>query len=193
MNELMITNKLYANWHSFLNSSMTPPVKTTRHMSYYLHFYLNGIHYAVTLTEIIHPIHTMYLAEFDDEYENIFYSDPCTGKWIEQDLGFTPLAAMISQHLERMSVPVRKSPKNIIWHHQYNHGQWLHFGYYPFCNDGNISYEIYASNHRFMFHLMKTPGGDWQVLQDTGSGWNFNDSYAEHILRVIEQLYQDSM
>ena len=162
-------------------------------MSYYLHFYLDGVNYSVTLTEIVHPLHAMYLAEFDDEYENIFYSDPGTGKWIEQDLGFTPLAAMIKQKLEKLDTTAHAPSRNIIWHHQYDHNKWLHFGYHPFFNNGYLTYEIYASNHRFMFNLVKTPGDDWLVTQVPGSGWEFNDGYAERILRVIEQLYQNSI
>ncbi len=162
-------------------------------MSYYLHFHLGGVNYSVTLTEISHPMHCMYLAEFDDEYENIFYSDPRTGKWIEQDIGFSALADMVCKKLEKIGVPARLPAKNIVWHHQYDRGKWLHFGYHPAFIDGCLTYEIYASNHRFMFNLVKTPGDDWQIMQMPGTGWNFNDVYAERILYVIEQLYQNSI
>lgn len=162
-------------------------------MSYYLHFYLEGVHYSVTLTEIPHPMHRMYLAEFDDEYENIFYSDPRTGKWIEQDVGFTALAETICCKLEKLGAPIRLPVKNIVWHHQYDKGAWLHFGYNPSFGGGFLTYEIYASNHRFMFNLVKTPGDDWQIMQLPGSGWDFNDVYAERILHVIGQLYQNSI
>src|SRR5882724_1642494 len=100
-------------------------------MSYYLHFNLEGVNYSVTLTEICHPMHSMYLAVFDDEYENIFYSDPRTGKWIEQDIGFSALAEKVREKQEKIGVTTRKTIKNIIWHHQFDRGKWLHFGYHP--------------------------------------------------------------
>ncbi len=162
-------------------------------MSYYLHLHLNGIHYSVTLTEIDHPMHCMYLAEFDDEYENIFYSDPRTGKWIEQDIGFTALAAMICEKLEKLGAPTRLPAKNIVWHHQYDKGKWLHFGYSPGFTNNDLTYEIYASNHRFMFNLIKRAGDDWQIAELPGSSWNYNEGYAESILYVIGQLYQNSI
>ncbi len=162
-------------------------------MSYYLHFNLDGVNYSVTLSEIPHSMHCMYLAEFDDEYENIFYSDPRTGKWIEQEIGFSSLADVIREKLERIGGATRLPAKNIIWHHQYDRGKWLHFGYHPSLVDGCLTYEIYASNHRFMFNLVKMPGDDWQVNQIPACGWDFNDVYAERILYVIEQLYQNSI
>jgi len=162
-------------------------------MSYYLHFNLDSVHYSVTLTEISHPMHCMYLAEFDDEYENIFYSDPRTGKWIEQDIGFTALADMVCKKLQKLGAPICMPAKNIVWHHQYDRGKWLHFGYSPCFYNNQLTYEIYASNHRFMFNLTRKTGDDWQVIQVPGSGWDFHDGYAERILYVIGQLYQDSI
>lgn len=162
-------------------------------MSYYLHFYLEGVNYSVTLTEIPHPMHCMYLAEFDDEYENIFYSDPRTGKWIEQDMGFTALADMVCKKLEKLDAPTRTPLKNLLWHHQYNRGKWLHFGYSPTFSNELLTYEIYASNHRYMFSLVKTPGDDWQIIRMPGSDWDFNDAYAVRILHVIEQFYHKSI
>jgi len=162
-------------------------------MSYYLHFNLDSVHYSVTLTEIPHPMHCMYLAEFDDEYENIFYSDPRTGKWIEQDMGFTALAGMVCKKLEKLGALTNLPAKNIVWHHQYDKGKWLHFGYCPCFHNNHLTYEIYASNHRFMFNLAKKTGDDWEIITVPGSGWDFNDGYTERILYVIEQLYQNSI
>jgi len=189
-----MVNILYATWHNFFEVLRCCPIKQVSNtMSYYLHFYLDGVNYSVTLTQITHPMHSMYLAEFDDEYENIFYSDPRTGKWIEQDMGFTALAEMVGSRLEKLGAVPKTLPKNIVWHHQYNKDKWLHFGYSPSLSNGYLTYEIYASNHRFMFSLVKMPGDDWQIRQIPGSGWQFDELYAVRILQVIEQLYQNSI
>ena len=60
-------------------------------------YQLDGTVSPARVYEIVHRHHNMYKVSFESGYENIFYTDVETGKWIEEDLGFTSLANKVGQ------------------------------------------------------------------------------------------------
>ena len=57
-----------------------------------IHIQHNGEMIPGNAIEVPHRQHNMYKIIFDNGYENVFYTDVESGKWIEEDLGFTQLA-----------------------------------------------------------------------------------------------------
>lgn len=145
--------------------------------------------YTAEISEIFHPMHSMFHVIFDDGYENIFFSDVESGKWVEQDLGLTPLAELVGEKIESH---VAKDPvvrKSVNWYHEESGGRSIHFGYHHFVVDGYYTYEIFADNRRYMFTLVKLNNELWQLFKVPGmAGWNYNEDYIEEIPFIIDTL-----
>ncbi|HLO82118.1 MAG TPA: hypothetical protein VK166_14215 [Chitinophagaceae bacterium] len=145
--------------------------------------------YTAEISEIYHPIHWMFHVSFDDGYENIFFSDVESGKWIEQDMGFTPLAELVGKKIESYIPKDNIIRKSVNWYHEENGNKNIHFGYYRFVVDGYSTYEIYADNKRYMFTLVKLNNELWQLFKVPGmAGWNYNEEYIEEIPFIIDTL-----
>ncbi len=145
--------------------------------------------YTVEISEIYHPIHWMFHVSFNDGYENIFFSDVETGKWVEQDLGFTPLAELVGKKIESNIPKDHVTRKSVNWHHEGSGEKNIYFGYHRFIVDGYYTYEIYAENKRYMFTLVKLNSELWQLFKVPGmAGWNYNEDYIEEIPFIIDTL-----
>lgn len=143
--------------------------------------------YTAEISEIYHPIHWMFHVGFDDGYENIFFSDVETGKWVEQDLGFTQLAEMLGTKIESQIPKDNVIRKSVKWYHEESSGKYIHFGYHRFLVDGYSTYEIYAENKRYMFTLVKLNNDLWQLFKVPGmAGWNYKENYIEEIPFIID-------
>jgi len=141
------------------------------------------------ISEIYHPIHWMFHVNFDDGYENIFFSDVETGKWVEQDMGFTALAELIGRKIESNIPKENLVRKSVNWYNEDAGGKNIHFGYHRFIVDGYSTYEIYAQNKRYMFTLVKLNNELWQLFKVPGmAGWNYNEEYIEEIPFIIDTL-----
>jgi hypothetical protein len=145
--------------------------------------------YTAEISEIFHPMHWMFHVHFNDGYENIFFSDVETGKWVEQDLGFTPLAELVGKKIESHIPKDNVVRKSLNWYHEEYGGRSINFGYHLFIVDGFYTYEIFAANKRYMFTLVKVNNELWQLFKVPGmAGWNYNEDYIEEIPFIIDTL-----
>ncbi len=143
--------------------------------------------YMAEISEIYHPIHWMFYVNFDDGYENIFFSDVESGKWVEQDLGFTTLAELVGKKINSYIPKDKITRKSVHWYHEGSGDKNIHFGYCRFVVDGYCTYEIYGGNKRYMFTLVKLNNELWQLFKVPGmAGWNYNEDYIEEIPFIID-------
>ena len=154
-----------------------------------IQIFFNDRLYTAEISEIYHPIHWMFHVKFDDEYENIFFSDVETGKWVEQDLGFTTLADKVGKEIAKSMPKDNIIRKPLNWYHEESFGKNVSFGYHHFIVDGYSTYEIYSENKRYMFTLVKLNNELWQLFKVPGmAGWNYNEEYIEEIPFIIDTL-----
>lgn len=157
-------------------------------MEHAIHLQVDGHTQAVTLNEVVHPIHCMFHAVFDDGYENIFFADVESGEWVEQDVGFTSLAAMIGKKIEHLYF-FDWGKKEIKWFdEEEDDGKHLHFGYHADHTAGYLVYEIFAPNRRYMFTLVKLQSHVWQLFKIPGSGWDYNQDYVQQIPFILDEI-----
>lgn len=140
-----------------------------------------------TVSEIIHPVHRMFFATLEDGYSNIFFTDVETGRWVEQDLGFTILADAIGQVLPNTYDKRTVSNKRLSWHHEYTPNTKMHFGFHHHIIKGYSIYEIFAANRRYMFTLVKLDIGLWQLFRIPSTfEWNYDQTSVEEIAFCID-------
>jgi hypothetical protein len=130
--------------------------------------------------------HRMFKLVFKDLYENTFYTDVESGRWIEEDLGFTDLAALIGTQLDKMAAPSIHVHKLLTWHHEYVNGRMLHFGFFNFSKNEYRMYEIFNSNRKYMYTLMEMENEEWQIL---GNNHEFKTGidlrFVEEIVKIL--------
>lgn len=148
---------------------------------------VEGATQSVTLSEMVHPIHCMFHAVFEDGYENIFFMDVESGGWVEQDVGFTSLAAMIGKRVERLYY-FDWVQKMITWFEDEENGKHIHFGYHADNTAGYLVYEIFAPNRRYMFTLVKLQSHVWQLFKIPGSGWEYDEEYIQKIPFILDEI-----
>lgn len=123
----------------------------------------------VVLSPVIHNKHRMYKAIAADGYENIFFTDVETGKWIEEDLGFTAYAAVIGNYIDLQNFRTKHFPKTITWGKILKDGKPVLFGFCYFVYGEERVYEIYHANRKYMYSLVQHNGDDWELLGSTNS------------------------
>lgn len=139
------------------------------------------------VTEISHRNHQMYKVCFKNQYENIFYTDVETGRWIEEDLGFTSLADQIGKQIRTFQRNPIHVPKMLTWHNQYNsEDKLISFGFYGFLKGPHKLYEIYNSNKKYMYTLVDMDNDEWQILGNSSSFISQIDPlFVEQIIQIL--------
>lgn len=114
-----------------------------------------------------HVIHTRKLifnVRFKNGYENIFYADVENGQWIEEDLGYTLLAAKVGEQIiQRLNYPVHV-PKILTWQQIEPGISDKKFGYYQFRQGRDTLLEIYDQNKKYLYTLAEADADEWQIL-----------------------------
>jgi hypothetical protein len=148
---------------------------------------IDGQEKIATASEILHPVHRMFLVTLEDGYSNIFFTDVESGKWIEQDLGFTSLAEAIGSVLPNTNDKRTASRKKLSWHHEYTPNTKMHFGFHHYMIKGYRIYEIYSANRRYMFTLVKLDIGLWQLFRIPNVfEWEYDQGAVEEIAFCID-------
>ena len=142
----------------------------------------------VSATRIIHPIHHMYHCHFNDGYENIFFTDPESGNWVEQDIGYTALSAQLGSRFSRLDdEPVRQ--RKLTWYRCDSIDSRVQFGFFPFMISTFPAFEIYAPNKRFLFTIVQLNDITWQVFRITGPGaWQGGNKIVHMLPGVLENF-----
>jgi hypothetical protein len=142
---------------------------------------------SIQITELPNPIQPMAYIEFENGYANVFFVDLETGRWVEQDLGFTQLAEVLGPQLKYILHEQAFSKNNFTWFRKSINKELFHFGYYSYRSDKEKVYEIFAANRRYMFTLISKAKGRWQILLMPGTKkWAFNKKYLEIIPYLVE-------
>jgi len=141
------------------------------------------------VTEIEHPVHFMYHILFEDGYENIFFTDPETDRWIEQDIGESQVAQLVGEELTRMMPASQKRGCLAInWFYGSFQEKLVHFGYHRYNLDEFIVFEIFAPNKRFLYTLVKLKKDHWKVFRLANAEWS-GDSCLDSDLPYILEKY----
>lgn len=142
---------------------------------------------SIHITEMPNPIQPMAFIEFENGYENIFFIDLETGNWVEQDLGFTQLAEVLGPQLKYILHDHSCLKKPFNWCKKTLNHRIYHFGYCAYGSDKEKVYELFASNRRYMFTLIKKAKNRWQILLMPGTkNWAYNKKYLEIVPYLIE-------
>lgn len=138
------------------------------------------------VSEIIHRHHNMYKVSFKSGYENIFYTDVETGKWIEEDLGFTDLAYEVGDQIKSFIRNPIHVPKLLIWHKQYVKDKLLCFGFFNFMNGNQKFYQIYNANKKYMYTLVDMNNDEWQILGHSSiHGSKVDPFFVRQVIEVL--------
>ena len=155
-------------------------------MSNIIYLEIDGAETLAWVSEIVHRHHTMYKVSFKNGYENIFYTDVETGKWIEEDLGFTMLANEVGKQIKSFMRNPIHVPKLLTWHKQYINDKLVCFGFFNFMNGNQKFYQIYNANKKYMYTLVDMDNNEWQILGNSSIIGNHIDS--AFVRQVIEIL-----
>lgn len=138
------------------------------------------------VTEIANRHQNQFKLSFTDGYENIFYADVETGKWVEEDLGFTSLASEAGKHLRSFMRSPFHVPKILTWQKQYINNTPVCFGFFNFLNGEQKCYQIYGCNRKYMYTLVDMDNDEWQI---SGSNLSQNEQFdtrlAHRIIRIL--------
>ncbi|MBS1742660.1 MAG: hypothetical protein JST81_06440 [Bacteroidetes bacterium] len=147
---------------------------------------LEGTESFAWVTEIPNRQHNMFRVSFKNGYENIFFTDVETGKWVEEDLGFTELALEIGEQLKEHARNPIHVPKLLTWHRQTINDRLLHFGFFNFMKDKYKMYEIYNANKKYMYTLVDMDNEEWQILGNTADAiGNIDPVFVENVIQIL--------
>jgi len=155
-------------------------------MSNIIYLEIDGTETLAWVSEIVHRHHTMYKVSFKNGYENIFYTDVETGKWIEEDLGFTTLAHEVGKQIKSFMRNPIHVPKLLTWHKQYIKDKLVCFGFFNFMNGNQKFYQIYNANKKYMYTLVDMDNNEWQILGNTSIvGTHIDSAFVRQVIQIL--------
>ena len=155
-------------------------------MSNIIYLDIDGTESFAWVSEIVHRHHNMYKVSFKNGYENIFYTDVETGKWIEEDLGFTDLAWEVGKQIRSFMRNPIHVPKLLTWHKQFVDEKLVCFGFFNFWNGNQKFYQIYNANRKYMYTLVDMENDEWQILGNSEAINNYIDtSFVQHVIQIL--------
>lgn len=161
-------------------------------MSNIIYLELEGMETFAWITEIKSRHAAMYKVSFKNEYENIFFTDIETGEWIEEDLGFTKLAAEVGKQIYLLSKKIIHVPKMLIWHTQQSDQKLISFGFYSYLKGNKKMFEIYSPNRKFMYMLIDMKKDEWQIIGNSSSVLNQIDPlFVEQVINILNLYTED--
>lgn len=126
-----------------------------------------------------------YRITFDNGYENIFFQDVETGKWLEEDLGFTELAEQVGKVVLPFEFKPIHVPRKLHWHKKAESPS-SRFGFYHFRDGNKKMFEIYHFNKKYLFSLEQLEDEDWLVFKINEK--NLNGNLAAMFNNVMRTL-----
>lgn len=161
-------------------------------MSTLLQFKSGGEEMSARFEEFYNRHHHMFKVNFENGYENIFYTDVETGEWMEEDLGFTSLAKSIGEEINTfMRQPVHV-PKMLTWHRKHIDDTLFLFGFFAFKKGQHNMYEIFNQNRKYMYTLVQMDSEDWQIMGNQNFDvYKVNSEFVQNVIEILP-LYTDS-
>lgn len=147
---------------------------------------IDGFKCTAVISEIVHRHHKMFKISFNNGYENIFYTDVETDKWIEEDLGFTLLAKEIGNQIKKNKRYSLPDTKILTWHKQYINDKLICFGFYSLINGKQKFYQIYKANKKYMYTLVDMENNEWQILGNSSiSGGHIDKAFVSRLIEIL--------
>lgn len=156
--------------------------------------YLNvdGAESFAWVTEIPNRKHNMFKVIFKNGYENVFFTDVETGKWIEEDLGFTKLASDIGSQIKYLTRSPIHVPKLLTWHRQSEENP-IYFGFFNFMKDKYRMYEIYNANKKYMYTLVEMDNEEWQILGNNSAAIkNLDPLFLQQVIQILPLYWMNA-
>jgi hypothetical protein len=139
--------------------------------------------FSAKVTAINHPYHHLYHVQFEDGYENIFFTDVETGDWVEEDLGVTSLAGNFGRKICLFNSPSRLACKTLSWCKASIADKVISFGFYTYMEDTETVFEVYGDNHKFLYSFRNSSSNTWEVY---GPHYFLHeDQYTEQVKIII--------
>jgi len=151
-------------------------------MNRLLQFEVDGVVRKVKAGEISHQHHNMFKVCFENGYENIFFTDVETGEWIEEDIGFTSLAASFGREIQKYLRSPYHVPKLLTWHNQYVKGRYIKFGFYHYISGSQKFYQIYNASRKYLYTLTVMENDEWLMLG------NINNSHSRIDIFFLKKI-----
>jgi hypothetical protein len=145
----------------------------------------NGSNTDVEFSEIYHPLHSMVHLRFADGYENIFFTDVETGRWTEQDLGFTELADLVGEKYESRFKPKKSVYRKLKWHYSIQDKKPIHFAYSHYKIFDLPVFEIYSPSRRYLFAMVCITKTEWKVIKIPGD-LRYDNHLILELTRILE-------
>lgn len=147
---------------------------------------LDGTNGFACVQEIGPRCQRIYSVLFSNEYQNIFYKDVESGEWIEEDLGYTELAARLGTAITNVTENSIHVPKLLIWHTESDSNTNFTFGFTSLMEHDQRQYEIYGGNKKYLFTLAESEEDNWQILGNSGLINGKLD--PEFVFRIVDAL-----
>ncbi|MBX2938776.1 MAG: hypothetical protein KF880_01750 [Ferruginibacter sp.] len=137
-------------------------------------------------------IQQLFRVMFSNGYENIFFKDVESGRWVEEDLGFTELAAQVGMAALPFSKQPIHVPKMLLWHHEDYMGHYVKFGFYAYTKGEQRLYEVYHHNKKYLYTLVLNETGDWQVMDARSTKIPYLDqAFLDAVVHILPQYEED--
>ena len=140
-----------------------------------------------TITPVNHAQHQLFHVLFRNGYENMFFTDVESGRWMEEDLGDTSLASSMSTWFEPL-LPVQPVvQKKLSWCRLRVAAMDLCFGFLKRVENGRVVFEVYSDNRKFLCNLRRSKKGRWVIYgaARTDPEWQYRNR-LQVITRVLE-------
>lgn len=161
-------------------------------MNNLIYLQVDGADTTAWIMEISNRHHNMFKVCFSNGYENIFFTDVETGRWIEEDLGFTDLAQVVGRHLRPFLKSPVHVPRVLVWHHQVYDKKILNFGFFCYNKGKHKLYEIYGANRKYLYTLMDMENDEWQILGNSTISINRIDPvFVEQVIQILPLYSED--
>jgi len=140
-----------------------------------------------SITPVEHAQHALFHVVFKNGYENMFFTDVETGRWLEEDLGDTTLAAAMGNWFEPLLSSKPDVRKRISWCRLRIAAMDLCFGFLKRIENGRAVFEVYSDNRKFLCNLRRSKKGRWVIFgaARTDLEWQYLNR-----LQVITQVLE---
>ncbi len=147
----------------------------------------NGASTPVNYCEIKNRYHLMYRVWIGD-YSNIIFRDVDSGKWVEEDLGFTSFAQELGNTFLQLNLQLIFLSKPLAW--MKDRDKNLNFAFYADTWGKCKMYEIYGDNRKFKYVLLQKGINQWEFLNPSNSPLN-NKEFAK--INLMAEVLQETI
>lgn len=155
-------------------------------MNNIIYLEIDGTENLAWAAEIANRQHSMFRISFKDGYENIFYTDIESGRWIEEDMGYTELAEKVGGQVRTFARTPLHVPKLLTWHKQLVNNKLISFGFYSYTNGNQKFYQIFNENKKFLYTIVDMDTDEWEILGNPLSiNSRIDTGFIHHVIEAL--------